>query len=138
MRKSYFPASCCFENSTLKDVPVVETNVLFHRISAAKSNAGQYHRRQKHFGFHLIPKYPQYIPDSGDDLVQQCDFRIVGNDKPDMYMEVQADSWSRETERLDQGKFFRPEPFYIASRVEEAIALTIETIAAMEKDDEEI
>ncbi len=116
----------------------METNVLYHRISAVKSNAGQYHRRQKHFGFHLIPKYPQYIPDRGDDLVQQCDFRIVGNDKPDLSMEVQADSWSRETERLDQGKFFRPEPFYIASRVEEAIALTIETIAAMEKDDGEI
>ena len=116
----------------------MEINVLYHRISAAKSNAGQYHRRQKHFGIHLIPKYPQYIPDSGDDLVQQCDFRIVGNDKPDLSMEVQADSWSRETERLDQGKFFPPEPFYIASRVEEAIALTTVTIAAMEKDDGEI
>jgi hypothetical protein len=53
-------------------------------------------------------------------------------------MEVQADSWSRETERLDQGKFFPPEPFYIASRVEEAIALTTVTIAAMGKDDGEI
>ncbi len=71
-------------------------------------------------------------------MIQQCDFRIVGNDKPDLSMEVQVDSWSRETERLDQGKFFRPEHFYIASRVEEAIALTIETIAAMEKDDGEI
>jgi hypothetical protein len=116
----------------------VETNVLYHRISAAKSNAGQYHRRQKHFGFHLIPKYPQYIPDSGNDLVQQCDFRIVVNDNPDLSMEVQADSWSRETEKLDQEKFFRPEHFYIASRVEEAIALTTLTIAAMEKDEGEI
>ena len=116
----------------------METNVLYHRISAAKSNAGQYHRRQKHFGIHLIPKYPQYIPDSGDDLVQQCDFRIVGNDKPDLSMEVQADSWCRETERLDQGKFLRPEPFYIASRVEGAIALTTVTISAMGKDDGEI
>ena len=71
-------------------------------------------------------------------MVQQCDFRIVGNDKPDLSMEVQAGSWSRETERLDQGKFFRPEPFYIANRVEEAIALTTITIAAMEKDDGEI
>ena len=71
-------------------------------------------------------------------MVQRCDFRIVGNDNSDLSMEVQADSWSRETERLDQGKFFRPKPFYIASRVEEAIALTIETIAAMEKDDGEI
>ena len=109
----------------------METNVLYHRISAAKSNAGQYHRRQKHFGFHLIPKFPQYIPDSGDDLVQQCDFRIVGNDKPDLSMEVQADCWSRETERLDQGKIFRPELFYIASLVEEVIALTTITIATM-------
>ena len=116
----------------------METNVLYHRISAAKSNARQYHRRQKHFGFHLIPIYPQYIPDNGDELVQQCDFRIVGNDKPDLSMEVQADSWSRETERLDQGKFLRPEPFYIASRVEGAIALTTVTIAAMGKDDGEI
>ena len=72
-------------------------------------------------------------------MVQQCDFSIVGNDKPDLSMEVQADSWSRETEKLDQGKFFRPEPFYIASRVEEAVALTtVTTIAAMEKDDGEI
>ena len=44
-------------------------------------------------------------------MVQLCDFRIVGNDKPDLSMEVQADSWSRETERLDQGKFLRAEPF---------------------------
>ena len=94
----------------------MEINVLYHRISAAKYNTRQYHRRQKHFGIHLIPKYPQYIPDSGDDLVQQCDFRIVGNDKPDLSMEVQADSWCRETERLDQGMFIRPEPFYIASK----------------------
>jgi hypothetical protein len=71
-------------------------------------------------------------------LVQQCDLRIVGNDKPDLSMEVQADNWSRESERLDQGKFFRPEHFYIASRVEEAIALTTVIIAAMEKDDGEI
>ena len=120
-----FPASCCFENSTQKDLPAVEANVLYHKILAAKSNAGQYHHRQKHFGFHLIPKYPQYIPNSGDNLVQQCDFRIVGNDNPNLSKEVQADSWSRETERLDQGKFYRPEPFYTASRVEEAIALTI-------------
>ena len=71
-------------------------------------------------------------------MVQQCDFRIVGNDKPDLSMEVQADSWYRETERLDQGKFLRPEPFYIASRVEGAIALTTVTIAAMGKNDGEI
>ena len=116
----------------------METNVLYHRISAAKSIAGQYYRRQKHFRFHLIPKYPKYIPDSGDDLVQQCDSRIIGNDKSDLSMEVQADSWGRETESLDQGKFFRPEHFYIASRVEEAIALNTVTKAAMEKDDEEI
>jgi len=116
----------------------VETNVLYHRISAAKSIAGQYYRRQKHFRFHLIPKFPQYIPDSGDNLVQQCDFRIVGNDKPDLSMEFQANSWSIETESLDQGKFFRPEHFYIASRVEEAIALTTVTFAAMEKADGEI
>ena len=88
--------------------------------------------------FHLIPKYPQYFPDSGDNLVQQCDFRIVGNDKPDLSMEFQANSWSRETERLDQEKFFRPKQFYIASRVEEAIALTTVTNAAIEKDDGEI
>ena len=68
-------------------------------------------------------------------MVQQCDFRIVGIDKPDLSLEVQADSWSRETEKLDQGKFFRPEPFYIASRVEGAIALTTVTIATMRKDD---
>ena len=71
-------------------------------------------------------------------MVQQCDFRIVGNGNPDLPMEVQADCWIRETERMDQGKVFSPEPFYIASRVEKAISLTIETIAAMEKDDEEI
>ena len=71
-------------------------------------------------------------------MVQQCDFRIVGNNKPDLSMEVQADSWSRETERLDQEKFFRSEPFDIASRVEEAITLTTVTNAAMEKDDGEI
>ena len=71
-------------------------------------------------------------------MVQQCDLRIVGNDKPDLSMEVQEDSWSRETVRLDQGKFFRLEPFYIASRVEEAIALTTLTIAAMENNDGEI
>jgi len=35
-------------------------------------------------------------------------------------------------------KFLRPEPFYIASRVEGAIALTTVTIAAMGKDDGEI
>ena len=71
-------------------------------------------------------------------MVQQCDFRIVGNDKPDLSMEVQADSWCRETERLDQGKFLSPEPFYIANRVEGAIALTTVTITAMGKDDGEI
>ena len=85
--------------------------------------------------FLLIPKYPQYIPDSGDDLVQQCYSRIVGKDKPNLSIEVQTNSWSRETERLDQEKFFRPKPFYIASRVKEAIALTTVTNAAMEKDD---
>ena len=73
----------------------METIVLYNRISAAKYYAGQYHRRHKHFGIHLIPKYPQYIPYSGDDLVQQCDFRIVGNDKPDLSMEVQAENWCR-------------------------------------------
>jgi len=88
--------------------------------------------------FHLIPNYPQYIPDSRDDLVQQYDFHIVGINKPDLSMEVQADSWNIETERLDQGKFFRPEPFYIPSRVEEATALTTLSIASMEKDDGEI
>ncbi len=71
-------------------------------------------------------------------MVQQCDFRIVDKEKPDLSMEVQANSWSRETERLDQGKFFRPEPFYIASRVEEANALTTVTNPTMEKDDGEI
>ena len=108
--------------------------MFFSIESVAKSNAGQYHRRQKHFGFHIIPKYPQYIPDSGDDLVQQCDFRIVGNDKPDLSMEVKANCWSRKTERLDQGKFFRPEPFYIASIGGKEIALITVTIMEMEKD----
>ena len=88
--------------------------------------------------FLLIPKYPQFIPESGDDLVQQFDSRIVGNDKPNLSIEVQANSWSRETERLDQEKFFRSEPYYIASIVEEAIAFTTVTNAAMEKDDGEI
>ena len=71
-------------------------------------------------------------------MVQQCDSSIVGNDKLNLSNEVQANSWSRETERLDQEKFFRPKPFYIASRVEEAIALTTVTFAAMEKTDGEI
>ena len=71
-------------------------------------------------------------------MVQQCAFHIVGNDNPDLSMEVQANSWSRETERMVQEKFFRPEPFYIASRGEEAIALTTGNIAVMEKDDGEI
>lgn len=59
-------------------------------------------------------------------LVQQSDCRIAGNDKTDHSMEDQSDNRSRETVRVDRGKFFLQALHWIASSTEWVVGATIE------------
>ena len=74
--------------------------------------------------FILYKAAPRFLYNSGrlpnihdivNSLVQQSDYRIACNEKPDRSMEDQSDNWYRDTARVDRGKFFRQALHRIAS-----------------------
>ena len=116
----------CFENWVLKAFQATKLNDSVQKISVAKSSLGQFHCIQSRSEIHLYSGRLPNIHDIVNSLVQQSDCRIAGNDKTDHSMEDQSDNRSRETVRVDRGKFFLQALHWIASSTEWVVGATIE------------